>query len=132
MKYKIAVILVLSIVLSLCGCRGRNNGDALYQDIVSHADFIQYNYDQLKEAAEIIAESCREDCEEMGFKSIREMIKCYRMDKEDMLSEFVGALQDANADIEFYYTDDGEVFEANELTPHTFDELIAEVKKYKL
>ena len=86
----------------------------------------------LKRAAEIIAESCREDCEEMGFKSIREMIKCYRMDKEDMLSEFVGALQDANADKEFYFTDDGEVFEANELTPHTFDELIAEVKKYKL
>ena len=28
----------------------------MYQDIVSHADFIQYNYDQLKEAAEIIAE----------------------------------------------------------------------------
>ena len=86
----------------------------------------------LKRAAEIIAESCREDCEEKGFKSIREMIKCYRMDKEDMLSEFVGALQDANADKEFYFTDDGEVFEANELTPHTFDELIAEVKKYKL
>ena len=56
MKYKIVVILVLSIVLPLCGCRGGNNGDALYQDIVSHADFIQYNYDQLKEAAEIIAE----------------------------------------------------------------------------
>ena len=86
----------------------------------------------LKMAAEIIAESCREECEEHGFESIREMIKCYRMDKEDMLSEFVGALQDANADKEFYFTDDGEVFEANELTPHTFDELIAEVKKYKL
>ena len=56
MKYKTAIILVMLIILLLCGCRGRNNGDALYQDIVSHADFIQYNYDQLKEAAEIIAE----------------------------------------------------------------------------
>ena len=86
----------------------------------------------LKRAAEIIAESCREECEEHGFESVREMIQCYRMDKEDMLSEFVGTLQDANADKEFYFTDAGEVFEANELTPHTFDELIAEVKKYKL
>ena len=56
MKYKTAIILVMLIILLLCGCRVRNNGEVLYQDIVSHADFIQYNYDQLKEAAEIIAE----------------------------------------------------------------------------
>lgn len=83
---------------------------------------------RLQEAAQIIAESYREDCKEYN-TSISGFFKIMRYDTKDLKQEFYYALHHSNFKGEF--TDDCEIIEDKGCTVHTFGELSREVRKYK-
>ena len=84
---------------------------------------------RLQEAAQIIAESFREDCEEYN-TNISGFFKIMGYDTEDLKQEFWYALRHSSFKGEF--TDDCEIIEDEGYTVHTFGELSREVRKYKL
>ena len=82
---------------------------------------------RFEEMVKIVAESYREDCEERDC-TIKELFKCWQYDKEDMIDEFCGILNDSEyAD---YVTDECEIFDDDD-TIKTFRQFSMAVKKYE-
>lgn len=82
----------------------------------------------LQEAAQIIAESYREDCKEYD-TNISGFFNIMGYDAEDLKHEFWYTLRHSNFKGDF--TDDCEIIEDKGYTVHTFGELSREVRKYK-
>ena len=81
---------------------------------------------RFEEMVKIVAENYREDCAEYDC-TIKELFKCWGFDKEDMIDEFCGILNDS--EYSDYVTDECEIFD-DDGSIKTFRQFSASVKKY--
>ena len=71
-------------------------------------------------------ESYREDCKDYDC-TIKELFKCWQFDKEDMIEEFCGILNDS--EYSDYVTDECEIFDEDGVIK-TFRQFSMAVKNY--
>ena len=82
---------------------------------------------RFEEMVKVVAESYREDCEEMDC-TIKELFKCWGFDKEDMIDEFCGILNDSEFGL--FVTDECEIFDDGD-SIKTFSQFLKAVKNYE-
>ena len=78
------------------------------------------------EMVKIVAESYKEDCKDYDC-TIKELFKCWQFDKEDMIEEFCGILNDS--EYSDYVTDECEIFDEDGVIK-TFRQFSMAVKNY--
>jgi hypothetical protein len=82
---------------------------------------------RFEKMVKVVAESFREDCAEMDC-TLKEAIKCWGMDKEDMIEEFTYILNDT--EYAEFVTDECEIIDDDD-TIKTFRQFAMAVKNYK-
>ena len=82
---------------------------------------------RFEKMVKVVAESFREDCVEMDC-TIKEAFKCWGMDKEDMIDEFIYVLNETEyAD---FITDECEIIDDDD-SIKTFRQFSMAIKNYK-
>ena len=82
---------------------------------------------RFEEMVKIVAESFKEDCEERDC-TIKELFKCWGLDKQDMIEEFCSILNET--EFHQFVTDDCEIFD-DDGTIKTFRQFSMAVKNYQ-